>query len=113
MVVDTYATGSLFLDSLAQGIPNCLLLDFQMPGMSGLDVLRYLGQRHICIPSIVITGFDENGSREACMKAGALAYLLKPLEADLLVEKIVKICGKPPPNRSHPSFNRPRPGPRL
>jgi FixJ family two-component response regulator len=96
MVADAYATGSQFLDSLALRIPNCLLLDLQMPEMSGLDVLRYLGQRRICIPTIVITAFEETGSREACMKAGAVAYLLKPFHADLLVETIVNICGKPP-----------------
>ena len=102
MVVDTYATASLLFNSLALRIPNCLLLDFQMPEMSGLDVLRYLDQRQICIPTIVITGFEENGSRETCMKAGAVAYLLKPLDADLLVETIVNICGKPPRERVPP-----------
>ena len=95
MVVDTYATADLFFDSLASKIPHCLVLDLQMPKISGLDVLKYLSQRHIHIPTIIITGHDEKHSREACMNAGAVAYLLKPLDVEILVDMIEHICRKP------------------
>ena len=102
MVVDTYATSSPFLESLARSRPDCLILDLQMPGMSGVDVLQYLNQRHIRIPTIVITAHDNEGSCEACLNAGALAYLRKPLGAGQLVATIEKIC-RPPPAETRPS----------
>jgi FixJ family two-component response regulator len=95
MVARTYATSGELFESIALKCPDCLLLDLQMPEMSGLDVLKCLNQRHIRIPTIVITGHDEKYSREACMNAGAVAYVLKPLDADILIETIENICGKP------------------
>jgi len=95
MVVRAYATGDQLFESIAQERPDCLLLDLQMPEMSGLDVLKHLGQRHIHIPVIIITGQNNENSREACMNAGAVAYLLKPLDVELLVDTIENICKKP------------------
>jgi two-component system sensor histidine kinase RpfC len=63
-----------------------------MPGLTGVDVLKYLDRRHISIPTVVITAHDSEESREACLNAGALAYLPKPLDAGQLVAAIVKIC---------------------
>ena len=93
MVAQAFATSDELFDSVAQKSPDCLVLDLQMPRMSGLDVMKYFNQRHIRIPTIVITGHDEKHSRGACMNAGAIAYLLKPLDAELLVETIENICG--------------------
>ena len=91
MMVDTYEAASHFFDSLSRITPNCLLLDFQMPEMSGLDVLKYLERQHIHISTIVITGHDAAGSREASLKSGAVAYLLKPLDAEQLIDTIVNV----------------------
>ena len=93
MVAHAFATSDELFESVAQKCPDCLVLDLQMPRMSGLDVMKYFNQRHIRIPTIVITGHDEKHSRGACMNAGAIAYLLKPLDAELLVETIENICG--------------------
>jgi len=96
MTVDSFATAGRLFDSLPRKIPDCLLLDFQMPEMSGLEVLNHLGQEYSRIPTIIITGYDGNGVREACINAGAAAYLLKPLDADQLIETIADICRNPP-----------------
>jgi FixJ family two-component response regulator len=101
MVAQAFATSDELFDSVAQKSPDCLVLDLQMPRMSGLDVMKYFNQRHIRIPTIVITGHDEKHSRGACMNAGAVAYLLKPLDAELLVETIENICG--PQHEAFPS----------
>jgi FixJ family two-component response regulator len=96
LAVDTYGTAGLFLDSLVLKIPDCLLLDFEMPSMNGLDVLKYLNQLRVRISTIVITGEDETASREACLKAGAVAYLRKPLDAEQLIDAIVNVSVSPP-----------------
>jgi CheY-like chemotaxis protein len=59
-----------------------------MPGMSGVDVLRTLKLAGAYLPSIVITAHDEPGAREECMRQGALAYLLKPIDDQLLLEAL-------------------------
>jgi FixJ family two-component response regulator len=84
MVAQAFTTSDELFESVAQKYPDCLVLDLQM---------KYFNQRHIRIPTIVITGHDEKHSRGACMNAGAIAYLLKPLDAELLVETIENICG--------------------
>ncbi len=94
--MDTYGTAGLFLNSLVLKIPDCLLLDFEMPSMNGLDVLKYLNQLRVRISTIVITGEDETASREACLKAGAVAYLRKPLDAEQLIDAIVNVSVSPP-----------------
>ena len=91
MAAHAYATSGELFQSITLKCPDCLLLDLQMPETSGLDVLQYLNQQHIRIPTIVITGHDEKTSREACIKAGAVAYLLKPLDVDQLLQTIGKI----------------------
>ena len=101
MVVASYATSDQLLDALALTIPDLLLLDFQMPGMNGLDVLKVLGKRQMRIPTIMITAHDAPGLRSACLHAGAVAYLNKPISADQLVPLIQNITDAfqngPPP----------------
>ena len=91
--VNAHDTGDQLFASLVLQRPDCLLLDFQMPGMSGLDVLQHLGQRLIRLPTIMITSHDAAGLRSACLNAGALAYLTKPLDPEHLVQMIGGICG--------------------
>ena len=105
MVGHAYETGDQLFEAIALKRFDCLLLDLEMPGMSGLEVLNHLGQRHIRIPTIVITGHDGAGSRLACLNAGAIAALRKPLDAEQLIQTIKNVCV--------PSRNRPPPVLRL
>jgi FixJ family two-component response regulator len=88
ITVSTYATCMELFDSIATFGPDCLVLDLQMPGMTGIDVMRYLTQRGMHYPTVIITAHDEPGSREMCLGGGASAYLRKPLDADALFEAI-------------------------
>jgi len=92
MTVDTYETSDQLFGAVAQKCPDCLLLDLQMHGMSGLDVLKYLNQRSILIPTIVITGSGLAGCLSDCLNAGAITCLKKPLDADQLIDTIKKIA---------------------
>jgi FixJ family two-component response regulator len=83
--VATFQSGQQFLTSLPEPLPDCLILDLQMPGMTGLEVQQDLARKGIRIPTIIITAHDEAGIRERCKSAGAIAYLAKPVpEAALL-----------------------------
>ena len=78
--VRTYQSGQQFLASLADGLPDCLILDLQMPEMTGLELQKDLARKGIRIPTIIITAHDQAGMRERCNAAGAIAYLAKPLQ---------------------------------
>ena len=88
MTVDSCATSGELFNVIAGNCPDCLVLDLQMPGMNGFDVMKYLNRRGVSIPIIVISAHDEPGSRENCLCAGATAFLRKPLDADELVKTI-------------------------
>src|SRR3954471_20003895 len=83
-----FATGGDFLAGLGEHRPDCLILDLHMPGMSGLELLRQLQAMEVRLPVVVITAFDDPGSRARCIDAGAAAYLRKPLDQRVLLDAI-------------------------
>ena len=86
--VDVFATGQEFLDSLRTRLPDCVVLDYQMPGLTGRDVQRQLCRGQIRLPIIVVTAHDQPALREQCLADGAVAYLSKPLQRERLVDLI-------------------------
>lgn len=66
-------------------VPACLLLDLQMPGMSGLEVQRQLD--HL-LPIVFLTGHGDVGSSVEAMKGGALDFLPKPVSESLLLAAV-------------------------
>jgi len=86
--VDVFATGQEFLDSLRTRLPDCVVLDYQMPGLTGRDVQRQLSLGQIHLPIIVVTAHDQPALREQCLADGAVAYLSKPLQRERLVDLI-------------------------
>lgn len=65
-----------------------LVTDLRMPEMSGVDLLRNLGERKIKIPSIVITGHGDVPMAVEAMKAGAVDFIEKPFEDSVIIEAI-------------------------
>ena len=65
-----------------------MIVDLQMPNMTGLELQHHLARTGIKIPTIVITAHDEAGTRERCIAAGAAAYLLKPVRKAALLTAI-------------------------
>jgi FixJ family two-component response regulator len=88
--VVTFSSGKAFLEALASTRPDCAVLDLHMPGLSGLDLLKCLANAGESVPVIIITGRDEHGAYGACLAAGALAYLPKPLDHAKLLQAIEK-----------------------
>ena len=83
--VDVFASGQEFLDSLRARLPDCVILDYRMPGLTGRDVQRQLTLAKMRLPIIVVTAHDQPALREQCLADGAVAYLAKPLQRERLV----------------------------
>jgi len=90
----TYVSAQDFLASLSDGLPECLIVDLQMPEVNGLELQRHLNRAGIQIPTIVITAHRENDMRELCEAAGAQTYLLKPLQDSILLAAIDDVRAK-------------------
>jgi FixJ family two-component response regulator len=86
--VMVFDSGQDFLDSLRTVLPDCVLLDFQMPELTGGDVQRELARARIDVPVIVMTSHDQPCLREQCLADGASAYFTKPLRRDHLIAAI-------------------------
>jgi FixJ family two-component response regulator len=86
--IRTYASAREFLSALPDGLPECLIVDLQMPDMTGLELQRHLTRNGIRIPTIVVTAHNEAGARERCESAGAAAFLAKPLQDTSLLDAI-------------------------
>jgi FixJ family two-component response regulator len=86
--VEVFASGQEFLDSARRRRPDCVVLDFQMPLLTGRDVQRQLALWHIRLPIIMVTAHDQPELREQCLADGAVAYLAKPLQRQPLVNLI-------------------------
>ena len=80
-----FSSAEEFLSSGALEESSFLILDIQLPGLSGFELHEHLLGRGIRLPVVFITGQDQPLSREKARKAGAAAYLTKPFAAaDLL-----------------------------
>ena len=85
--VESYATAQNFLEACDPGRPGCIVLDIQMPGMSGLDLQAALSERHILQPVIFLTGHGTvNMAVQAC-KHGAFDFLEKPIDGSALLAR--------------------------
>jgi FixJ family two-component response regulator len=84
----TFESAQEFLTSLPDGLPECLIVDLQMPGMTGLELHDYLRRCGIAIPTIIITAHNDNRVRERPESRGLVAVLLKPLENGSLFNAI-------------------------
>src|SRR5262249_21652036 len=78
-IAKTYQSAVQFLDSLAEGQPDCLIVDLQMPEMTGLGLQQNLNARGLRIPTIIITAHNESGMRERCKSQGAIVNLRNPV----------------------------------
>lgn len=84
----SFASGQELLESWAHERPHCLVLDLQMPGLSGLEVQRKLRSLGSDIPVIVTTASDEQRVYDECKAEHASACLRKPIEDEVLLAAI-------------------------
>ena len=86
--VRTFPSGVAFLDLLPGAIGGCVLLDLQMPGAGGLDVLRASAHRHDDFAFVILSGEGLVASAVEAMKLGAIDYMEKPYEPTRLRQVI-------------------------
>jgi FixJ family two-component response regulator len=81
-----FASADDFLAVLSSGMPDCLVVDVEMPEMSGLELQRELSRRGVRMRIVVISGNDHY--RKQSRELGAAAYLVKPIGRDALIAAI-------------------------
>ena len=86
--VETFGTAQEFLRSKRPDLPGCVVLDVELPGLSGLDLQRELAAHGIKLPIIFITGYGDIPMSVRAMKAGALEFLTKPFSDQDLLDAI-------------------------
>jgi len=86
--VQTFESAQDFLGYHRSEGPACLVLDVQLPGLSGLDLQRELSQSGNQIPIIFLTGHGDIPMSVRAMKAGAVEFLTKPVKQRTLLEAI-------------------------
>ncbi len=86
----SFASGPEFLDAIRAQQPACVVLDLHMPGMCGFDVQERLSHDWPAIPVIFVTGHHSPESQARAVAAGACAYLLKPMNDQLLLDAIAQ-----------------------
>lgn len=80
--------GESALEILKNDEPDVMLLDLQMPGINGIEVLRTVKKIRPEIEVIVLTGHGTEKDRDACMQLGAFSYLEKPVDIDVLSQTL-------------------------
>ena len=83
-----YGSTGEFLLEQPQDQPGCLLLDVRLPGPSGLELQAALQRQNVQLPVIFLTGYADVASSVRAMKAGAIDFLEKPVEPDMLFKAI-------------------------
>jgi len=83
-----FASAEEFLDSGAQHLSSCLIADIRMPGMSGLELQARLNAEHIRIPIIFMTAHSDERIRMQALRSGAVAFLAKPFDDDVLLQTV-------------------------
>src|SRR5262245_26482040 len=88
--VQTFASAHEFLTRQRPTAPGCLVLDVQLPGLSGLDLQQELVKDEAPMPIIFITGHGDIPMTVRAMKAGALEFLTKPFRDEDLLNAVAQ-----------------------
>ena len=95
--VVTFTNGIDFLGSLKARQPDCLVLDLHMSPMSGFEVQSRLRQAALRIPVVIMTGHHTEESQQRALLAGAVAYLRKPVDDQVLLHEVTAAIEKAKP----------------
>lgn len=88
LAVRIHESGVHFLENLEGLQPGCIVSDVRMPGLDGLELQRKLKEKGVDMPMIIMTGHADVGLAVAAMKAGAVDFLEKPFDDELLLSAI-------------------------
>ena len=97
--VETFASAQEFLTRLGAETPSCLVLDLQLPGLSGLDLQQRMAEVGAEIPIVFLTGHGNIPASVQAMKAGAVEFLTKPFDEQNLLQAIQEAVERDRQNR--------------
>ena len=97
-VVRVYATGDDFLAQLPTEA-GCIVLDLRLPGPSGLDLQQRLATAENPLPIVFLTGHGDIPKTVRAMKAGAVDFLTKPVDAPVLIDAVARAIARDSENR--------------
>ena len=86
--VRLFSSAQEFMEAERPNAPGCLVLDVRLPGMSGLAFQQELGKAGVALPVIFITGHGDVPMTVRAMKAGAVEFLTKPFDDQVLLDAI-------------------------
>jgi FixJ family two-component response regulator len=97
--VETFALAEEFLARARAEAPSCLLLDLQLPDLSGLDLQKRMAEGNLDIPIVFLTGHGDIPASVQAMKAGAVEFLTKPFDKEQLFSAIAEAMERDRANR--------------
>jgi two-component system response regulator FixJ len=86
--VETYESGDELLKAAGHLSEGCILLDIRMPGVDGLEVQDMLRERGVVLPIVIMTGHGDISLAVRAMKAGAVDFVEKPFETDVMLSAL-------------------------
>jgi FixJ family two-component response regulator len=85
---ETFASAGEFLDRPRARVPSCLILDLSLPGLGGLELQKRIAVERADLPIIFITGYGDVPKSVQAMKAGAVEFLTKPFNDEVLLTAV-------------------------
>lgn len=90
-VVGVAGDGRRALELYERQNPHIAVLDLQMPGLNGLELLKIIRARDPSVSVAILTNYDEEETRKRCLEAGANFFLHKPTEFEQIADIIKKL----------------------
>jgi len=90
----TATDGETALKMIEANPPQVVVLDVMMPGMGGIEVLQRMNAQNLKIPVLLLTGYGSAEKGAEGMKLGAIDYLMKPCDLNILINKIQEAAKK-------------------
>ena len=94
LAVRAYPSAVAFLEALPDVQPGCVVTDVRMPGIDGLELQRRLNDLALNLPVIVMTGHGDVRLAVEAMKAGAIDFIEKPFDDDILLASIQRAIAR-------------------
>ena len=86
--VEAFESAEAFLESADRRHTGCMVLDLRMSGMGGLELMAHLQASGSKIPVVVLTAHADDEARQQALRAGAVAFLKKPVQGTVLVDAV-------------------------
>ncbi len=92
--VEDYCCGATFFERGAPDLGKCLILDVNLPGASGLDILARLRAEGSALPVVMVSGAGDAAAKRRAFDLGAAAFLDKPVAFDVLRRALAAALGR-------------------